>query len=91
MNEAKLFKLRKEIILGSIFTNDYQNSFGIDEERLQVFFDSYMEELGYILEEKLGKEEIEKMSCDKYYTELFKLDNKENLYNYYCSCEDLGF
>ena len=91
MKEKELWELRQEIVLNSLFTSDYQNSFGINEEVVQNFFDSYMKELGYLLEEKVGKEEIKKMSDNKYYDELFKLDNKENLYNYYCSCEEIGF
>ena len=91
MSEKNLWKLRQEIVLNSLFTNDYENSFGIDPLIVQSFFDSYMEELSYILQEQSNEEEIAKLNSDKYYEQLFKLDNKENLYNYYCSCEDIGF
>ena len=91
MEKKDLWKLRQEIVLNSLYTNDYVNSFGINEQTVQDFFDSYIEELNWLLEEKVGVEEIEKMNSDKYYSELFKLDNEDNLYNYYYSCEDVGF
>lgn len=91
MDKKELTKLRKEIVLNSLFTDDYENSFGIDKRLVQTFFDGYMEELNYLLEEKLGKENVENLGFGKYYDELFKLDTIDNLYNYYCSCEDIGF
>lgn len=91
MTKKDLWKLRQEIVLNSLFTNDYDNSFGINATIVQNFFDSYMEELSYLLQEKYDREEIKEMSSDKYYKEIFKLDNEENLYNFYESMENTGF
>jgi len=91
MEKKDLWKLRQEIVLNSLYTNDYENSFGIEPLIIQSFFDSYMEELSYLLQEQVGDEKIEKLNSDKYYEQLFKLDNEDNLYNYYCSYEDIGF
>ena len=48
LTEKALIQLRKEIVLGSVFLHDYENSFGISKTQVCVFFDSYVE---YIWEE----------------------------------------
>lgn len=91
MDKESLWKLRKEIVLNSLYLHDYENSFNIDENIVCSFFDGYMEELNCIMEEKYTTEEIRSLSFDEYYNKLFELDNQENLYNYYLCCEDIGF
>ena len=88
--KSKLKKLRSEIVLNSLYTNDYENSYGIDARVVQDFFDCYMEYLNELLEEK---EDVDKLvENGKYYNKIFELDNIENLENFYWSCEiDLGF
>jgi len=89
MSEKDLWKLRQEIVLNSLFTNDYENSFGIDARKVQDFMDGYFEELCCLLQEEIGEEKVnELVKKNKYYEEVFKLDTKENLYNYYYGIED---
>ena len=40
-----LAKFRKEIVLNSLYTSDYRNSFGISEESASLFFDSYLDDI----------------------------------------------
>lgn len=51
--EEKTFleQLRKEIVLGSLFTNDYKNTFGINPNAVQDFFDGYLEYLAELMKE----------------------------------------
>lgn len=39
---AKIKKLRKEIVLNSLFVKDYENSLGINPEEVLMYFDQYM-------------------------------------------------
>ena len=53
-----LQKLRKEIVLNSLFLVDYRNSFGISRESVAAFFDGYYDfiwELAYEKAEEEGK------------------------------------
>lgn len=43
LNNKQLQQLREEIVLNSMFTNDYKNSFNIPPQQVQDFFDSYIE------------------------------------------------
>ena len=57
-NRKDLAKFRSEIVLNSIFFNDYNNSFGIDIHDAAAFFDGYydfMWELAYEDAEEQGK------------------------------------
>lgn len=40
---AKIKKLRKEIVLNSLFVRDYQNSLGLDPNQVMCYFDAYFE------------------------------------------------
>ena len=40
---AKIKKLRKEIVLNSLFIRDYQNSLGLDPNQVMYYFDAYFE------------------------------------------------
>lgn len=86
LTKDELKKLRSEISLNSLYTGDYENSFGFKPEDVQMFFDSYLEELEEILieEHNFNEDEIELQ-------DLFKIDTIDNLYNYYLSVENLPF
>ena len=45
MTRETLWKLRQEIVLGSIYYHDYDNSFGFTANSVCDFFDGYLEEL----------------------------------------------
>ena len=79
-NKEKLWKLRKEIVLGSLFYNDYKNSFDIPEKACFNFFDSFMEYCWDIeSEEENGLTEWEDV--------INKYDNKDELWNYFYGME----
>lgn len=80
LTEEQLWKLRNEIRLGSLFTRDYRNSFGIPEENCFSFFDGYLEELGYKMEE-------DGISDSDFWKHVSEYDNAENLWDWYCSVE----
>lgn len=43
--DDELIQLREDIVLGSLFTNDYKNRFDIDEKLIQDFFDGFIDYL----------------------------------------------
>ena len=72
-----LWNLRNEIVLGSIFVNDYENSLGIDASDVCNFFDSYMEYLSCIhYDENNGTD-------DTFWGYVAEHDNIVNLYNFF--------
>lgn len=77
---GKLWKLRKEIVLGSMYYSDYENSFGIPEKVCCDFFDGFID-LCFIMESenKNGLTELE----DIYK----KYDNAVALWDYFYSME----
>ena len=76
LTKEQLWKLRQEIVLGSIYINDYKNSFKINPESVCSFFDSFIEDA----------QQDDDGNFNNRKTEDF--DNAEELYNYYLSCEN---
>ena len=76
LTKEQLWKLRQEIVLGSLYTHDYDNSFGIDPSAVYNFFDSFIEDAQM---DDYGKPNNRKTE---------EYDNAEDLYNYYKSCEN---
>lgn len=76
LTKEQLWKLRQEIVLGSLYTHDYDNSFGIDPSAVCNFFDSFIEDSQV---DDFGKPNN---------IEAKEYDNAEDLYNYYRSCEN---
>ena len=76
LTKEQLWKLRKEIVLGSLYTHDYDNSFGIDPSAVCNFFDSFIEDSQV---DDYGRPNNRKTE---------EYDNAEDLYNFYCSCEN---
>lgn len=83
LSKEDLIKLRKEIVLNSIFLNDYSNTFGIRKEKVYNFFEGYLSYLYEIKEEKDGFSLVYPDDV------IDALDNEDNLYNWYlCFIED---
>ena len=78
LTKENLWKLRKEIVLNSSYLSDYENSFGIDKEDLFYFFEGYLEDLEYLMEEN-----IENYFDEMFFDYLGEYDTEDNLYNYY--------
>ena len=73
LNKKQLKQLRKEIVLNSIFLKDYDNTLFIKNKTVCDFFDSYIEYLYELASEKNIND-----------NDVFdKLDNINNLYDYY--------
>ena len=76
LTKEQLWKLREEIVLGSLYLDDYKNSFGIDPQAVCNFFDSFIEDAQQDDEGNYNNRETK------------DFDNAEELYNYYLSCEN---
>ena len=85
LTSAELSKLRKEIVLNSLYVSDYKNSFGFDANDICSFFDGYVSYLEEIAEED-GFTEWEN---------IFKMfeeyDTEENLYCWFLCFDDLSW
>lgn len=75
MTKQELQQLRNEIVLNSLYTDDYTNSFDIPARQVQDFFDGWIE---------YCSEDIEYTNYTDYYNQLFdKANNIDNLVDYY--------
>ena len=97
LSDNDIIKLRKEIVLDSIYYADYENSYNIDPHLVCDFFDgfiSYIDEI--ITESKAGKkydkhikkskkfQDKHSRKAQKIYNKAFsKNDNAENLIEWY--------
>ena len=83
MNKEQLRKLRQEIVLNSLFLNDYENSLGIDKDKVYYFFDTFVDD---IYEQYVEEHEGEYFTIQDVFAEL---DNTERLWEFYnCYAED---
>ena len=76
LTKEQLWKLRQEIKLGSIYIDDYKNSYNINPKAVCDFFDSFIEDAQQDDEGNFNNRKIE------------EFDNAEELYDYYLSCEN---
>ena len=79
-NKDKLWKLRTEIILGSLYYHHYENSFGIPEKACCDFFDSFIEWCWII-------ESEEDNGLTKWEDLVKKYDNADELWDYFYGME----
>lgn len=78
--KEKLWELRKEIILGSMYYSDYDNSFNIPRRTCFSFFDGFVEYC-FIIE---NENENGLTEYDDIYN---KYDNADELWNYFYGLE----
>jgi len=76
LTKEQLWKLRQEIRLNSIYTNDYENSFDLDPVAVQDFFDTFIEDMEQDDDGNPNNRKIE------------DYDNADDLYNFYTGCEN---
>lgn len=78
MTKERLWKLRNEIKLGSMYVADYQNDMNIDENLVCNFFDGYIESLTFLMDE-------DQLAWDDgtFYDCLSRYDNADNLWSWY--------
>ena len=83
LTKNKLWKLRQEIVLNSLFVSDYRNSFGFTSYSVYYFFDGYMEYLEELATEEHGSD------CSL--EQIFGFDNPDNLEDWYGCFESCPF
>jgi hypothetical protein len=85
LTKQELQKLRNEIVLNSIYTNDYTNTFNIHPRQVQDFFDGWLEECSATpLDDNDNTLNDLNLSYNEYYDKLFELaTNIDELYTYY--------
>ena len=83
LTKNKLWALRQEIVLNSLFVADYQNSLGYTRQSVYFFFDGYMDYL-----EELA---IEEHGSDCSLEQIFRFDDPDNLYDWYGCFESCPF
>ena len=77
-NKEQLWKLRQEVPIGSLFIQDYNNSFGVDPWDASEFFDGYLDSL----EDKM-EYQISGFKDAEFWKRLSKFDYTENLEDWY--------
>lgn len=81
-----LWQLRKEVLIGSIFYDDYNNSLGIDCHSASDFFDGWLD---FVREDM--KEDIEDYDERKFFKYLKDYDNAESLERWFLCFEDFSW
>lgn len=87
LNKDELKQLRKEIVLGSLYLSDYENSFNIDPKAVKDLCDGFIED---VWDKVNNRDDYFKEYSDKSDEELIDMDihNFESFYDYYTSIED---
>ena len=78
LTKDQLWRLRQEVVLGSLFTKDYQNSFGIKPAVVHDFFDAYLEDT-----ESFLSYSVTNYNDNNFWALMSEYDNPENLYDFY--------
>ena len=85
LTQEQLKKLRGQIVLNSLYTNDYKNDMNIEIHDVQAFFDGYVSYLSELIDENGG----EKMTPKQRDKEFSRMDNEETLWDWYnCFCDN---
>ena len=82
LTKETLWQLRGEIVLNSLFTTDFENSFGFAAKSVQDFFDGYVD---YLLD--LASGDGLKTLDDV----VAAYDNADNLFDFYWNCDDYSW
>ena len=80
LTAKELWKLRKEVVVGSMFVSDYVNTFGFNPHDVSSFFDGYADYLQELIEED-GVDE----------SEFYTYDNINNLWSWFNCYDDLSW
>lgn len=78
LGPIQLWRLRKDIVLGSYDLNDYTNRYWMDPEEVHDFFLGYLDFL-----EELMKEGIPDYKGDDFFDYLDQFDTQKNLHNWW--------
>lgn len=80
LTKEKLYKLRDQITLNSVYVRDYENDMGIDTKMCCEFFTGYVD---YLCE--LEKENGEDLDIWDFFA---KYDTIDNLWDWYCCFDE---
>lgn len=78
-------QLRGEIVLNSIFINDYSNSLGINPHKVCDFFDSYLDMKTSNYEE--DNPHATNKQKDRYFDKVLHENDIQDMYDYYLHIE----
>lgn len=81
----QLKQLRGEIVLNSLFLNDYQNSLGIDPQKVCDFFNGYLEDKMICFEE--DNPHATSKQKDRYFDKVLHENDIQSMYDYYMCIE----
>jgi len=84
--KQKLWNIRKDITLDSIWFCDYENRYGYSPYVMYQFFDGFLD---YI--DELMKENGQNIHEDYFFHWLPLYDNKETLWRWYCCFDEIDF
>lgn len=85
LTKEELWQLRQEVVLNSVFTAHYTNSFGFNERDVCSFFDGYYDYLWELADEDDNDCLItDGLIYDKY-------DNQDNLESWFNCYDDLSW
>lgn len=83
LDKIELQNLRSQIVLNSLYVDDYRNDMGIEEHKVCYFFDGYVSYLGELIEE-----DYPDAKNNDWFGLLKDYDTIDNLWNWYCCFED---
>lgn len=86
LTKQDLTKLRKEIVLNSLYYSDYSNSFGFREDSVCAFFEGYVD---YITE--IAEEDGFVFTDNNFFDMVNKYDTEDNLWSWYYCYEDFSW
>ena len=76
ITKTSLWQLRQEILLNSLYTSDFDNTFGYTAHSVQDFFDGYLGDLeGQMIADGVDDSDL--------FDVLGKYDNADNLWEYW--------
>lgn len=85
LTQRKLWNLRKQVVVNSIYICDYQNNKGFSADSMCSFFEGYYDFLWELAEEDNNGKEL---THDKV---MGNYDNSENLWRWYCCFDDFSW
>lgn len=83
LTKDELWEIRQGIILNSMFYHNYENEYGIKNESLYTFFESYFSYICELADELYESPTIEVV--------VNNFDNKENLYSWYWNYDNFDW
>ena len=78
LGPIQLWRLRKDIVLNSLYLTDYENRYGVDPQEVYNFFDGWLE----FLEEDM-REEIPDYKEEDFFVYIDLFDTPKNLLNWW--------